>query len=220
MTAERIKVLRAAERPATAWLNGGGVTREVAGFPVGAGPADFDWRVSLADVDSAGPFSAFPGIDRVITLVEGAGMALTVDGAEHVIDAPYRPFAFAGDAATDCRLLGGPVVDFNVMTRRGRTTADIALADAPRTVDVAPGTAVLLVCLSGTATVTTATVTTEAVATEAVTTKAGDATALTRFDAALLHGPGTHGLRPEGVTAVLAFRTAAPNDEPSAQPDA
>ncbi|MFG3056510.1 HutD family protein [Kitasatospora sp. NPDC048239] len=199
MTAERIRALRAAERPATAWLNGGGVTREVAGFPAGTGPAEFDWRVSLADVDSAGPFSAFPDIDRVITLVEGPGMALTVDGAEHVIDAPFRPFAFAGDATTGCRLLGGPVVDFNVMTRRGRTTADLALADAPRTVDVAPGTVVLLVCLAGTATVT-------AEAEEAA--EAAQAVALARFDAVLLSGPGAYGLRPGGVTAVIAFRTA------------
>ncbi|MGW4894904.1 HutD/Ves family protein [Kitasatospora sp. NPDC004240] len=151
MTAGRIEVLRAAERPATAWLNGGGVTREVAGFPDGAGLADFAWRVSLADVATAGPFSVFPGVDRVITLVDGPGMALSVDGAERVIDTPYRPFAFAGDAATDCRLLGGPVVDFNVMTRRGRATAEVAVASADRELDVPAGATVLLVCLAGTA---------------------------------------------------------------------
>ncbi|WP_344323995.1 HutD family protein, partial [Kitasatospora putterlickiae] len=53
-----VRFLRAAERPATAWRNGGGVTREVAGHPVGSGLDDFRWRVSLADVASAGPFSA------------------------------------------------------------------------------------------------------------------------------------------------------------------
>ncbi|WP_406195908.1 HutD family protein [Kitasatospora sp. NBC_01560] len=199
-TSGRIQVLRAADRPATPWLNGGGVTREVAGSPAGAGPTAFDWRVSLADVASAGPFSEFPGIDRVITLVDGDGMALTVDGTAHRIDAPFRPFAFPGDAATDCRLLGGPVVDFNVMTRRGRTTAGLVLATEAAPVDVPAGATVLVLCLTGSATL------------------AG--TALARFDAALLDGgspdgpdrhesPGPYELRPDGVTAVVTFGPAA-----------
>ncbi|MFJ9952925.1 HutD family protein [Kitasatospora sp. NPDC091207] len=185
-TTGRFQVLRAGERPATAWLNGGGVTREVAGFPAGAGLDSFDWRVSLADVASAGPFSAFPGIDRVITLVDGPGMALTVDGADHLVDTPFRPFAFAGEADTGCRLLDGPVVDFNVMTRRGRTTAELTLAAAPGAVGAPADGTVLLVCLAG-------------------GTVLGD-TVLDRYDAVLLDGPGPYELRPDGVTAVVTFR--------------
>ncbi|MFD7587381.1 HutD family protein [Kitasatospora sp. NPDC059811] len=185
----RIQVLRAAERPATTWLNGGGVTREVAGFPVGAGLDAFDWRVSLADVASAGPFSPFPGVDRVITLVEGPGMTLTVDGAEQLVDAPFRPFAFSGDAVTDCRLSAGPVVDFNVMTRRGRVAATVDVLTAPAVVDVPPGATVLLVCLAGSAAVD------------------GD-TVLDRYDAALLEGAGPREVlvRAGGVTAVVTLR--------------
>ncbi|MEV6977787.1 HutD family protein [Kitasatospora sp. NPDC093806] len=186
-----IQFLRAAERPAMAWRNGGGVTREVAGYPAGSGLDDFAWRVSLADVAAAGPFSAFPRVDRVITLVEGPGMALTVDGDEQVVDAPFRPFAFSGDAATDCRLLGGPLVDFNVMTRRGRAAANLVLADAPRTVDVPAGATVLLVCLAGTAAV--------------------DGAALARYDAALLPSPGAYELRPDGVTAVITLTSTSDN---------
>ncbi|MFE2726397.1 HutD family protein [Kitasatospora sp. NPDC059327] len=195
-TTGRIQVLRAGERPATAWLNGGGVTREVAGSPAGAGLDSFDWRVSLADVAAAGPFSAFPGIDRVITLVDGPGMALTVDGEEHLVDTPFRPFAFAGEAATTCRLLDGPVVDFNVMTRRGRTTAELALASAPRVVGTPADGTVLLVCLAGEAVIGD---------TASSDTVLG-ATVLGRYDAALLDGPGRYELRPDGVTAVVTFR--------------
>ncbi|MFJ3219796.1 HutD family protein [Kitasatospora sp. NPDC086801] len=185
----RIQVLRADERPATAWLNGGGVTREVAGFPVGAGLDAFDWRVSLADVASAGPFSPFPGVDRVITLVEGPGMTLTVDGTEHPVDAPFRPFAFPGDAVTDCRLPAGPVVDFNVMTRRGRVGATVDVLTAPAAVDVPPEATVLLVCLAGSAAVD------------------GDAV-LDRYDAALLEGAGPREVRVRagGATAVVTLR--------------
>ncbi|MEE1783587.1 HutD family protein [Streptomyces sp. SP17BM10] len=206
-TTGRIQTLRASERPATAWLNGGGVTREVAGFPVGAGLDGFEWRVSLADVATAGPFSPFPGIDRVITLVEGPGMVLTVDGAEHRIDEPYRPFAFPGDATTDCRLLAGPVVDFNVMTRRGEVTAEVALATAPgsASADVPPGGSVLVVCLAGSVSVDAS-----ADATTDATADVPDATAtdLARYDAALLQHPGSFRLQPDGVTAVITFRPA------------
>ncbi|ATL33133.1 HutD family protein [Streptomyces formicae] len=125
-------VLRWSEYPSVPWKNGGGVTREVASGVVpsalaSAESADrFDWRVSVADVDTQGPFSAFPGIDRVITLVEGEGMVLTVDGRPQPV-APLDPFAFSGDAATDCRLEAGAVRDMNVMTRRGHATARVRI---------------------------------------------------------------------------------------------
>ena len=108
---------------------------------------DFAWRVSLADVGAGGPFSRFEEVDRVITVVEGAGMALTVDGTEHRLAEPFRPFAFAGDAATDCRLLDGPVVDFNVMTRRGRAAAEVEITDHQRELRVPGRAELLLVCL-------------------------------------------------------------------------
>ncbi|MFC8454727.1 HutD family protein [Kitasatospora sp. NPDC057223] len=186
-----VRVLRAAGRAATPWLNGGGVTREVAGAPAGSGLADFDWRVSLADVAQGGPFSVFAGVDRVITVVEGAGMALTVAGTRHLLAQPYRPFAFPGDAETGCRLLGGPVVDFNVMTRRGRSTAEVEVVDGAREIGVPDGAVVLLVCLDGSA----------ALAASGVT--------LGRFDAALL-GPhdGPEPLRVAGRTAVVTLRAA------------
>jgi environmental stress-induced protein Ves len=125
-----IQVLRAADRVASPWKNGGGVTREVASSPSAAPGFDFDWRVSLADVASGGPFSSFPGIDRIITVVQGEGMTLTVDGLETVVSDRFVPFHFSGDATTDCRLLGGALVDFNVMTRRGAVVADVTIVTA------------------------------------------------------------------------------------------
>ncbi|MDH6128207.1 HutD family protein [Kitasatospora sp. GP82] len=181
-----VQVLRADERVAAPWLNGGGVTREVAGFPAGAGLTEFVWRVSLADVAQGGPFSRFEGVDRVITVVEGAGMALTVAGAEHRLAQPYRPFAFSGEAETECRLLGGPVVDFNVMTRRGRARAEVEIADYQRPVKVPHSAVVLLVCLSGTAELGAAHL------------------RLARYDAVLLDR-GEDLLRVDGVAAVVTI---------------
>jgi environmental stress-induced protein Ves len=116
------RLLRHADREVTAWANGGGVTREVARSG-GDGP-DFAWRVSVAEVDRPGPFSRLPGVDRVIVLLDGTGLVLSVDGRQHPLE-PLRPFAFSGDATTTCELRDGPTRDLNVMTGRGRASATV-----------------------------------------------------------------------------------------------
>ena len=66
---------------ASPWKNGGGTTQEIACWPPGAGLESFSWRISIARIARSGPFSAFPGIDRVITLLDGAGVRLhSADG--------------------------------------------------------------------------------------------------------------------------------------------
>lgn len=180
-----VTVLRAAEREASPWKNGGGVTREVAAHPEGSGVDGFHWRVSLADVAQGGPFSVFPGVDRVITVVRGVGMVLTVDGVEHRIDERYRPFAFPGDAGTDCRLLEGPLLDFNVMTRRDRTSVRVDIVSG-RTALSGPDT--LAVVLDGTAGLE------------------GGGTELGALDAVRLTGAAAEVLDVRGTAAVLVFR--------------
>ncbi|MGW0559086.1 HutD/Ves family protein [Streptomyces sp. NPDC003016] len=178
-----VRVLGAAGRTAVAWKNGGGVTREIATWPEGAGTAGFDWRISLAEVEGDGPFSAFPGVDRILTMTEGAGMDLTVGGERRLVDERYVPQDFPGDVATDCRLLGGRVVNFNVMYRRGRTAARVAVARGGMDVTVPPGGTVVIVALEGAASF-------------------GGVT-LGRYDAAVTGSPGT--LSTGGHTAVVTL---------------
>ncbi|MEV0225972.1 HutD family protein [Streptomyces sp. NPDC050704] len=161
-----VRLLPAAGRVAVPWKNGGGVTREIAAWPpgdgmgvgMGVGMDDFTWRVSLAEVAADGPFSAFPEVDRTLTLVEGAGMDLTVGGERRLVDERFVPQDFRGDVPTDCRLLDGPVVNLNVMWRRGeRTTPNVAVVRgrlplaAPGTAPEAGPAALLVVALDGTA---------------------------------------------------------------------
>lgn len=114
------------------WKNGHGSTREIAVQPSGAGIEDFLWRVSLAEVDSAAPFSCFPGIDRQIVLLDGAGFSMTLDEAQtHALTTPFEPFAFAGEARVAVALAGGPTRDFNLMLRRAQVRGDIAVRHAP-----------------------------------------------------------------------------------------
>ncbi|HEV7372071.1 HutD family protein [Arenibaculum sp.] len=116
-----IRIVRSAGMTVTPWKNGGGETRQVAVHPPGAGMEDFGWRVSLARVDTPGPFSSFPEVDRTLAVVEGAGLRLHVDDREAaLLDAGSAPFRFPGDIPVSATLDGAPVVDFNVMTHRAR----------------------------------------------------------------------------------------------------
>lgn len=145
-----VRPLPAAERAVVPWRNGGGVTREIVARPEGADMGDFLWRVSLADVAADGPFSAFAEVDRILTLVEGEGMHLTVGGEARRVDTRFVPQGFPGDLPTDCRLLGGPVVNLNVMWRRGaEVTPTVTVAQSRRPIAVRAGPAVLVVALDG-----------------------------------------------------------------------
>ncbi|WP_329438514.1 HutD family protein [Streptomyces canus] len=187
--------LRWSEYRRVPWKNGAGITREVASGTVKAPTASaeitdgFDWRVSVADVDAGGPFSAFPGIDRVITLVEGEGMVLTVDGTAHPVG-PLSPFAFSGDAATDCRLEAGAVRNVNVMTRRSRATATV------RIVSVAASREAEMACAAGETLLVMAV--TEGIA---VGGRDGRETRLGHLDCVHHEGPTALTLRGDGMVA-------------------
>lgn len=145
-TPERFDLRHITPQP---WKNGAGVTREIAVGSKGAGAGDFDWRFSLAEVERDAPFSAFPGVDRCIVLLQGAGMRLRSAGGEldHRLDQPLVPFHFSGDTPLSATLFDGPSSDFNVMTRRGAWTADVTVqrsAFEPASADVT-----LLLCSEG-----------------------------------------------------------------------
>jgi len=111
-----LRRLPAAERVQTSWKNGGGVTWPIATEPRGA-DYEFDWRISLARVAMDGPFSSFPGVDRILTVLEGE-MRLTVAGqAPFGLRPNSAPHSFVGDAACAAELLA-PVLDLNLMVRR------------------------------------------------------------------------------------------------------
>jgi uncharacterized protein len=122
------RVVRGAALKAAPWKNGGGVTREIAAYPVGASLDTFVWRVSVADVERSGPFSQFPGIDRKLVLLAGSGMHLAqARGATHALMEPLAVAAFDGEAAVDAQLVDGATRDFNLMVRRDRSDATLEI---------------------------------------------------------------------------------------------
>lgn len=109
-----VKVWRAADYVRMPWKNGGGSTEEIT-RDAGTGLDGFGWRLSIADIAESGGFSTFAGYQRVITVIQGAGMVLTVDGEEQRGLLPLQAFAFKGDSQVSCRLITGPIRDFNLI---------------------------------------------------------------------------------------------------------
>lgn len=121
-------LLRAADYPRMPWKNGGGSTEEIA-RDAGAGLDGFGWRLSIADIAESGGFSSFAGYQRIITVLQGSGMQLRVDGEEVRPLLPFDPFAFKGDSQVDCTLLDGAIRDFNLIYSPERYSARLQWLD-------------------------------------------------------------------------------------------
>ncbi|MEQ1953360.1 HutD family protein [Mesorhizobium sp. CN2-181] len=133
-------VVRAADHRVMRWKNGGGTTAEIAVSPDGAGLENFDWRLSMATVETDGPFSTFSGIDRTLSILEGEGIRLYI-GADAPVELTKtsEPHVFAADAASSAELIAGTVIDLNVMSRRGRVEHRVRRLHLAEAVDIAPG---------------------------------------------------------------------------------
>jgi environmental stress-induced protein Ves len=135
----RSRIIRLHDCPLQPWKNGLGGTREIAVQPSSASIDDFIWRVSVAEVSRDAPFSSFPGIDRQIVLLDGAGLRMTLDDAlVHDLTTPFMPFAFAGEARVMATLVDGPTRDFNLMLRRGQARGEIMVRQAPASCPLDP----------------------------------------------------------------------------------
>jgi uncharacterized protein len=114
------------------WRNGGGWTTEVIAWP---DQDDWEWRLSVADIEHGGPFSTFPGVDRTIALLQGNGFVLTTAGhPPKTVTQRYEPFEFPGDASTTCALLDGAVQDLNLMVRRTAAPRQLSFIELAATV--------------------------------------------------------------------------------------
>lgn len=107
-----IELIRADQYTKMLWKNGAGFTLEIARSQ---GDADFDWRISMADVTTSGPFSLFPNKQRIISVLDGQGMVL------HVDDLPAKTlnqgdiFAFHGESQVQSELVDGAIRDLNLI---------------------------------------------------------------------------------------------------------
>ncbi len=121
------RLLRPDDYRRTRWANDGGWTSEVTREPENRGAA-FDWRISIAEIESDGPFSHFPGITRDLLLLKGSGIELQIDAQppQRLTD-HLAHLRFDGASSVYCYLVDGPTRDFNVMTKFDWGSADITI---------------------------------------------------------------------------------------------
>jgi hypothetical protein len=128
---------------------------EIAISPPGASLDDFVWRLSMAMVTADGPFSMFPGVDRTLTVLEGEGIELSMAGRDPVVlTLGTPPCAFRADILTSARLIGGPIRDLNLMSRRGVVHHELSVLHGGLDEFDVPATGeALIFCASGQASV-------------------------------------------------------------------
>ncbi len=117
------RVIPANEYRRVRWRNELGWTREILTQPEGE---DWDWRLSIAEIERDAAFSSFPGIDRELVLLAGNGLRLRFDDGEtHELQPPHDKLRFAGERIVTGELVDGRTHDFNLMWRRGRVQAEL-----------------------------------------------------------------------------------------------
>jgi uncharacterized protein len=141
-------VIRAASIPLTPWPNGLGLARQMLAYPDPGNPL---CQISMAEITADSAFSHFGGIDRITVPVCGNGLTLDVAGFGCLVaDGTHAALRYPGDRPTTCRLTDGPMRVLNVMTVRGRATAEQTLERLTATLRLEPGDgAVFAWCLDG-----------------------------------------------------------------------
>jgi environmental stress-induced protein Ves len=138
------------------WKNGGGTTTELMVKPAGTA-ANYDWRISIAEVAQSGPFSDFEGYQRTIMLLEGAGFTLhfarksgeSPQPQSKKLEFPFEPFRFAGEWQTDCTLIDGPIRDFNLIASRTGPRAELEVVRPTLGLRTFAAPVTVLYCLDG-----------------------------------------------------------------------
>jgi environmental stress-induced protein Ves len=105
------------------WRNQQGWTREIYKSPDGD---DWNWRLSIAEIERDSAFSSFPGVDRELVLLSGHGVRLRFDDGEiHELLPPHDKLRFEGERGVVGELVDGPTHDINLMWRRDRVDAEL-----------------------------------------------------------------------------------------------
>lgn len=109
-----LTILRRSAYKTVPWKNGGGITHEVLRSP--QNKTEYEWRVSLAEIDRPGPFSSFAGYQRHMALVKGRGVRLKFgDGRDVELNRAGDLVHFDGGISVECDLIQGSCLDLNLI---------------------------------------------------------------------------------------------------------
>lgn len=108
------------------WKNGLGTTAQIDLFPAEAPfPSDsFLWRLSSAVVKTSSPFSTFPRCERLLTVLQGAGLLLNQKPLK-----TFEVLQFSGEENIHCELLADEVTDLGLIYRRDQVRAHMQIQE-------------------------------------------------------------------------------------------
>jgi hypothetical protein len=122
-----MRIIRPDDFTTMPWKNGGGITHEIARAD---DAGRLIWRLSIAEVASDGPFSAFPGLTRILTVIAGAGLVLRSPEGVMVAE-PFAPLRFSGDLGVSAERIAGDVRDLNLIFDGARIAAGVTRRIGP-----------------------------------------------------------------------------------------
>ena len=144
------QILKAENYREGRWLNGLGLSWDIAATPHDAEAQDFEWRMALARIDSSVAFSHYPNVDRIFTLIEGHGLELVFNDRKILkVDKRFVPHEFAGDEKTACVVNNGPCRALNLFIRRGTWKASVRVLSADDTLNIISAQTTLALALQG-----------------------------------------------------------------------
>jgi environmental stress-induced protein Ves len=105
------------------WKNGKGVSLEIAAEPAGASvnSENLLWRLALARMTEAAPFSSYPGFSRFLSLTEGSELRLERASGQ-ILLRPGDIYHLEGEEEVS-GLPTGSVADVGLIYRRGQVKA-------------------------------------------------------------------------------------------------
>lgn len=143
-----MKIIRQRDLREGRWRNGMGVSWDIASDPPAA--EAFGWRFAIARIDADVPFSIYPEVDRIFTLIEGDGLDLEFEGGRRLaVDRQFVPHFYPCDVPTLCRLRDGPCHALNLFVTRGQWTASADIISSGA--EIAQNGPILLFALKGAA---------------------------------------------------------------------
>jgi environmental stress-induced protein Ves len=122
------RILPASGYQRVRWKNGAGWTSEILKVQGNDDhdTNDWNWRLSIAEIDADAPFSAFPGVERELVLLSGNGLRVRFDdGSVHDLLPPHDKLRFDGERAAFGELIDGATRDFNLMWKPDRCSAQL-----------------------------------------------------------------------------------------------
>ena len=123
------EIVRFTDRPSVPWANGGGTTRVLVD-DAHPGGGEWTWRVSVAELAGAQPFSRFAGVDRHLTFLGPGELEITIDGVASTLT-PLEEIRFRGEDDVASDPSAPSARDLNVMTRRGACLSDATRTERP-----------------------------------------------------------------------------------------